>query len=98
VRGSGQLAAPTVPRDQEPDHPKPADRRCENLNCPNVAPKDTGDYKLRKSYGRWCCERCWRYELRRRDDNMFCRIGPDGKAVVNGNRIVKQVNKSGPRN
>jgi len=92
VRGSGQLVAPTVPIKQDPDHPKPVDRKCENINCPKVAPSDKGDYKLRKWYGRWVCERCWRYEWKRREDSLFCRIGADG------NGIVKQVNKAGPRN
>jgi hypothetical protein len=88
VRGSAQLVAPTVPLKQEPDHPKPADRRCENENCTRVAPSDKGDYKLRKSYGRWVCERCWRYELRKREEPMFCMIGPDGKVVINGDGVV----------
>lgn len=40
VRGSGQLIAPTVPIKQDPDHPKHVDRKCEDLNCPKVAPSD----------------------------------------------------------
>jgi hypothetical protein len=77
ARGLGGMAAPTVPQNQEPDYPWPADRVCENVTCLNVATVDTEKGRLRASYGCWVCQKYYEYELKKK---IYRQVGPNGKS------------------